>query len=46
MWQHWVTFILGILVAVFAYSGTGGTLMAVFGIFIIIFSLWGALSKA
>jgi hypothetical protein len=44
MWQDWVNFILGIVLLAVAYAGAGTTWIAVVGVLIIIFSLWGALS--
>lgn len=44
MWQHWINFILGIILLILAYTGAGATTLAVMGILIIIFALWGALA--
>ncbi|HUC01931.1 MAG TPA: hypothetical protein VMA75_03425 [Candidatus Paceibacterota bacterium] len=43
MWQDWVNFILGIVLIVIAYSAASTTWIAIVGVLIIIFSLWGAL---
>jgi hypothetical protein len=45
MWQEWINFILGIIVLIFAYSGAGATWLAIAGVLIVIFSLWGALGS-
>ena len=44
MWQHWINLILGILLLIFAYTGTSTGVLAVMGILIIIFALWGGLA--
>jgi hypothetical protein len=44
MWQHWINFILGLLVLILAYTGVGTTTLAIMGVLIIIFSLWGGLA--
>jgi hypothetical protein len=41
MWQHWINLILGLLVLIFAYTGAGTTTLAIIGILIILFSIWG-----
>jgi VanZ family protein len=43
MWQDWVNFVLGILLLVIAYSTASATWIAIVGVLVIIFSLWGAL---
>jgi|GEM_PF-1326084 len=45
MWQHWINFILGLLVIVFAYSAAGTTSFVIMGVLIVIFALWGGLAK-
>lgn len=42
MWQHWINFIIGILLLIFAYTGASATTLVVMGILLIVFSLWGA----
>ncbi len=45
MWQHWINFILGLLVVIFAYTGAGTTTFVVLGILIVLFALWGGFSR-
>jgi len=45
MWQHWLNFVLGLLVVVLAYSAAGTTSFVVVGILVVIFALWGALGS-
>lgn len=44
MWQHWINFILGILLLVFAYTGINTGMLATIAILIVIFALWGGLA--
>jgi len=44
MWQHWINFILGLLVIVFAYSVASTTAFVIMGVLIVIFALWGGLA--
>jgi hypothetical protein len=46
MWQHWINFILGLLVVIFAYTGAGTTTFVIIGILVIVFALWGGFSKS
>ena len=41
MWQHWINFILGLLVIIFAYSAASMTSFVITGVLIVIFALWG-----
>jgi len=44
MWQHWVNFILGVILLIVAYTGASVTMLAIIGILLIVFALWGALA--
>ncbi|HVN26472.1 MAG TPA: hypothetical protein VMT99_02355 [Candidatus Paceibacterota bacterium] len=45
MWQHWINFILGLLLIIFSYTGASTTTFIILGILVVIFSLWGGLSR-
>lgn len=44
MWQHWINFLLGLVLLILAYTGIGTGTLAVMSVLIIIFALWGALA--
>jgi hypothetical protein len=44
MWQHWINFILGIILLILAYTGIGTTTLVIMSILVILFSLWGGLA--
>jgi hypothetical protein len=43
MWQAWINFILGVALLIIAYTALNATWIAIVGVLVIIFSLWGAL---
>lgn len=44
MWQHWVNFVLGIILVIVAYTAASAGMLAAIGVLIIIVALWGALA--
>ncbi len=46
MWQHWINFILGLLVIIFAYTGAGTTTFVILGVLVVLFALWGGFSRS
>ncbi len=45
MWKQWVNVLLGILIILFAYMGTGVTWMIIAGLLVAVLALWAALEK-
>jgi len=45
MWKQWVNLVLGLLIAVMAYSGGIGMWYVLLGIVIALVALWAALEK-
>jgi hypothetical protein len=46
MWQHWLNFILGLLVIIFAYTGASVTTFIILGVLIVLFALWGGFARS
>jgi hypothetical protein len=44
MWQHWVNFVLGIVLLIVAYTGASVGVLAAIAVLLIIVALWGALA--